>query len=59
LARNSDQEFRLVLGRQRKLRGFFLKRAAGLLDFLVLALHLDVALRKLLGLLFELIVGLL
>ena len=59
LVRHVGQEFRLVLRGQRQLRGFFLKRAAGLLDFLVLALDFDIALGKLLRLLFELFVGLL
>ena len=53
------QEFRLVFRRQRKLGGLFLERAAGLLDFLVLAFHLDVTLGELLRLLLQLFVGLL
>ena len=59
LVRHIGQEFRLVLGRERELGGLFFQRAAGLLDFLVLAFHLDVALGELLRLLFELLVGLL
>ncbi len=59
LVRHVGQEFRLVLRGQRQLRRLFLKRAAGLLDFLVLALDFDVALGELLRLLFELLVGLL
>ena len=59
LVRHVGQEFRLVLRGQRQLGGLFLERAAGLLDFLVLALHLDVALGELLRLLFQLLVGLL
>ncbi len=55
LAKNSD----LYFGRERKLGGLFLKRAPRLLDLLILALDLDVALGQLLGLLFELLVGLL
>ena len=53
------EEFGLVFRGQRKLGRLFLQRAAGLLDFLVLALHLDVAFGELLGLLLELFVGLL
>ena len=53
------QELGLVLRGQRQLRGLFFDRAAGLLDFLVLALHLDVAFGELLRLLLELLVGLL
>ena len=59
LVRHVGQEFRLVLRGQRQLGRLFLQRAAGLLDFLVLALHLDVLLGELLGLLLELLVGLL
>ena len=57
--RHVGEEFRLVLRRQRQLGRLFLQRAAGLLDFLVLALDFDVALGELLGLLLELLVGLL
>ena len=53
------EELGLVLRGQRQLGRLFLHRAAGLLDFLVLALHLDVALGELLRLLLELLVGLL
>ena len=59
LVRHVGEEFRLVFRGQRELGGLFFQRAAGLLDFLVLALHFDVALGELLGLLFELLVGLL
>ena len=59
LVRHVGQEFRLVFRGQRKLGRLFFQRAPGLLDFLVLPLHLDVALGELLGLQFELLVGLL
>ena len=59
LVRHVGEEFRLVFRRQRKFGGLFLERAARLFDFLVLALHLDVAFGQLLGLLLELFVGLL
>ena len=59
LVRHVGKEFGLVLRRQRELGRLFLDRAAGELDFLVLALHLDVAFRELLRLLLELLVGLL
>ena len=59
LVRHVGQEFRLVLRGQRQLGRLFLQRAAGLFDFLVLALDFDVALGKLLRLLLELLVGLL
>ena len=59
LVRHVGEEFGLVLRGQRKLGRLFLERAAGLFDFLVLSFHLDVALGELLGLLFELFVGLL
>ena len=59
LVRHVGEEFGLVLRGQRELGRLFLERAAGLLDFLVLALHLDVALGELLRLLLELLVGLL
>ena len=59
LMRHVGEEFGLVLGGQSKLGCFFLERAAGLLDFLVLALDFDVSLGELLGLLLELLVGLL
>src|SRR5690349_7039771 len=59
LVRHVGEEFGLVLGGQSKLGCFFLERAAGLLDFLVLALDFDVSLGELLGLLLELLVGLL
>ena len=59
LVRHVGQEFRLVLRGERQLGRLFLQRAAGLLDFLVLALDFDVALGELLRLLLELLVGLL
>ena len=59
LVRHVGEEFGLVLGGERELGGLFFERAAGLLDFLVLALHFDVALGELLRLLLELLVGLL
>ena len=59
LMRHIGEEFGLVLGGERKLGRLFLECAAGLLDFLVLALDFDVSFRKLLRLLLELIVGLL
>ena len=59
LVRHVGQEFRLVLGSERKFLGFFLESAASLLDFLVLALHFDVLLGELLGFLRKLLVGLL
>ena len=59
LVRHVGEEFGLVLRCQRELGRLVLQRAAGLLDFLVLALDLDVALGELLRLLLELLVGLL
>ena len=59
LVRHVGEEFRLVLRGQRQLGGLFLQRAAGLLDFLVLALDFDIALGELLRLLLKLFVGLL
>ena len=59
LVRHVGEEFGLVLRGQRKLGRLFLQRAARLLDFLVLALHFDVAFGELLRLLLELLVGLL
>ena len=59
LVRHVGEELGLVLRGQRQLGGLFLQRAAGLLDFLVLALDFDVALGELLRLLLELLVGLL
>ena len=55
LARNSDLYFEVSASSV----AFLFERAARLLDFLVLALHLDVPLGELLGLLLELLVGLL
>ena len=59
LVAHVGQEFGLVLGGQRQLAGLFLQRAAGLFDFLVLALHFDILLGQLARLLFQLLVGLL
>ena len=59
LVAHVGQELGLVLRGQRQLGRLFLQRAAGLLDLLVLRLHLDVALGELLRLLLELLVGLL
>ena len=59
LVRHVGQELGLVLRGQRQLGRLLLQRAARLLDLLVLALHLDVALGELLRLLLELLVGLL
>ena len=59
LMRHVGEEFGLVLRGQRKLGRLFLERAPRLFDFLVLSFHLDVALGELLGLLLELVVGLL
>ena len=59
LVRHVGQELRFVFRGQRQLGRLFLERAARLLDFLVLALDLDVSLGELLRLLFELLVGLL
>src|SRR3984885_7949087 len=53
------QEFGFVLRSKGQLLGFFLERAAGLLDFLVLAFDFDVLFGKLLGFLGELFVRLL
>ena len=59
LVRHVSQEFRFVLGGQRQLGRLLLKRTAGLLDFLVLALDFDVTFGELLSLLLKLLVGLL
>ena len=59
LVRHVGEELRLVLRGQRQLRGLVFERAAGLLDFLVLALDLGVLLGELLRLLRQLLVGLL
>ncbi len=59
LVRHVGEEFRLVARGQRRAPPPFLEGSARLLDFLVLALHLDVALGELLRLLLELLVGLL
>jgi hypothetical protein len=57
--RHVRQEFGLVLGGQSQLGRLFLQRAARLLDFLILALDLDVLLCQFLRLLLQLFVGLL
>ena len=57
--RHVGKEFGLVLRGQRKFGRFLFERAPRLFDFLVFALHLDVAFGKLLSLLLELLVGLL
>ena len=59
LMRHVGEELGLVLRGERELGGLFLEGAAGLLDLLVLALHLHVLFGKLAGLLGELLVGLL
>ena len=59
LVRHVGQELGFVLRGERELGGLLLHRAARLLDFLVLRLHLDVAVGELLRLLLELLVGLL
>ena len=53
------EELRLVFRSQRQLRRLLFEGAARVLDFLVLRLHLDVALGELLRLLLQLLVGLL
>ena len=53
------QELGLVLGSQGQFLGFFFQGPAGLLNFLVLALHFHVLFGQLLGFLRELLVGLL
>ena len=59
LVRHVGQELGFVLRGERQLAGLFFQRAAGLLDFLVLAFHFVVLLGELLRLLRELLVGLL
>ena len=59
LVRHVGEELGLVLRGERQLGRLLLERAARLLDLLVLALDLDVALGELLRLLLELLVGLL
>ena len=59
LVRHVGEELGLVFRGQREFGRLFLQRAAGLLDFLVLALDFDVAFGELLRLLLELLVGLL
>ena len=59
LVAHVGQELRLVARGQRQLRRLLFDGAAGLLDLLVLALDLEVALGELGGLLLELLVGLL
>ena len=58
LVRHVRQELRLVLRGERQLPRLLLEREAGLLDLLVLALDVDVALRQERRLLLELLVGL-
>ena len=57
--RHVRQELRFVFGGQRQLLGLALKRAARLLNLLVLAFHLDILLSQLLRLLRQLFVRLL
>ena len=59
LVRHVRQKFRFVFRSQCELRSLLLECAAGLLDFLILALHFHVSFRELLGFLRELLVGLL
>ena len=59
LVRHVGQEFGLVLRGERQFLGLLFQRAAGLLDFLVLAFDFDVLLGKLLRFLRQLLVGLL
>ena len=59
LVRHVREELGLVFRGERELGGLFLEGAAGLLDFLVLALDFDVLFGELLGLLCQLLVGLL
>ena len=59
LVRHVGEELRLVLRGERQLGRLLLERAAGLLDFLVLALDFGVLLGELLGLRRQLLVGLL
>ena len=59
LVRHVRQELGLVLRGERELGRLFFERAAGLLDFLVLALDFDVLLGELLGLRRQLLVRLL
>ncbi len=59
LVRHVRQELGLVLRCKRQLLGFFFHRAPSLLDFLILAFHLDILFGELLGFLRELLVGLL
>ena len=59
LVRHVGQEFGFVLRSERQFLGLFFQRAAGLLDFLVLAFHFDVLFGQLLRFLRQLFVGLL
>ena len=59
LVRHVGQEFGLVLRGERQFLGLLFQRAAGLLDFLVLAFDFDVLFGQLLRLLRQLLVGLL
>ena len=58
LVRHVRQELRLVLRSERQLFGLLFQRAAGLLDFLVLAFHFDVLFGELLRFLRQLLVRL-
>ena len=59
LVRHVREEFGFVFRSQRQLGRLFFERAAGLLDFLILALDFGVLLGELLRFLLELLVGLL
>ena len=59
LMRHVSQELGLVLRRQSQLLGLLFQGAAGLLDFLIFALDLNVLFGELLRFLRELLVGLL
>ena len=59
LVRHIGQELRLVFGSQRQFVRLLFQRAAGLLDFLVLALHFGILFRQLRGFLGKLFVFLL
>src|SRR5215469_1325664 len=56
LVRHVCQKLRFVFGGQRQFIRLFLKRQAGLLDFLILAFHFGVLFGELIGLLGELLV---
>ena len=57
--RHVREELGLVLRSHRKLFGFFLQRAAGPFDFLVLAFDFEVLFRQKVRFLFQFLVGLL